>query len=284
MTTRARLGRGLDMLLARTGSGPETANEVLALPLAAISPNPRQPRKRIDPADEDEGDLAASIDLHGVIQPVLVRPAGPGRWELIAGERRFRACQRLGRPTVPAIVRDADEETLLSLALIENLQRKDLDPIEKAEAIQQLIEDFDLTQEEAAKRVGKQRSSIANLLRLLDLEPEIREAVSRGTITFGHARALLAVESQAERLALFQRIVRDGLNVRRVEQEAGRRSGRRGLKRRDPQVDAMEDALRVRFGTKVSIDVRGKRGKVVVHFGSFAEFDRLLALWGVPRE
>ena len=283
MNTRTRLGRGLDMLLARTGAGPDTASEVLSIPIAAIGPNPRQPRKCIDAADEAEADLAASIELHGVIQPVLVRPAGPGRYELIAGERRFRACERLGRQTVPAIVRDADEETLLSLALIETLQRKDLDPIEKAEAIRQLIEDFDLTQEEAAKRVGKQRSSVANLLRLLDLEPEIREAVSRGTISFGHARALLAVESGSDRMALFQRILRDGLNVRRVEQEAGRKKPRR-LKRRDPQVDAMEDALRVQFGTKVSIELHGKRGKVVVHFGSFAEFDRLLALWGVPRE
>jgi ParB family transcriptional regulator, chromosome partitioning protein len=281
--SRSRLGRGLDMLLAKTGTGPDSTNEVVAIPLDAISPNPRQPRHGIDSADQDEIDLAASIDAHGVIQPVLVRPKGAGRYELIAGERRFRACERLGRRTVPAIVRDADDEALLSIAIIENLQRKDLNPIEKAEAIKHLIEDFDLTQEEAAKKVGKQRSSVANLLRLLDLEPAIRDAVSRGTITFGHARALLAVPSGRDRLALFDRILKEGLNVRKVESEAGRKSKRPRMKRRDSNIEELEDALRIRFGTKVTVESRGKRGKVVVHFGSHAEFDRLLELWGVER-
>lgn len=280
---RTRLGRGLDMLLARTGSGggPEAANEVKSIPIDAISPNPRQPRQVIDATDSEEADLAASIQEHGIIQPVLVRPKGPGKYELIAGERRFRACQRLELAAVPAIVRDADEETLLSLALIENLQRKDLNPIEKAEAIQHLIEDFDLTQEEAAKKVGKQRSSIANLLRLLDLEDEIKQAVSRGTISYGHARALLGVSRKKDRLELFRRILREGFNVRKVEELARRKSKRPKMKRKAAQVEAMEDALRQHFGTKVSIDARGKGGKVVIHYSSNADFNRLLDAWGV---
>ena len=285
---RSRLGRGLDMLLAKTGSSPNPSeNGVREIAVDAIRPNPRQPRHAIDPDGAEEAELAASIEAHGVIQPVLVRPAGANRYELIAGERRFRACQRLGRQSVPAIVRDTDEEDLLTLALIENLQRKDLNPIEKAQAIQQLIEDFDLTQEEAAKKVGKQRSSIANLLRLLDLEPEIQDAVSRGTITFGHARALLALSRKKERLELFQRILREGLNVRKVEELARRKSRgtrRTRLGRKDAQIESLEDTLRVHFGTKVTIEPRGKSGKVVIHFASHAEFDRLLELWGVPRE
>lgn len=279
----SRLGRGLDMLLAKTG--PEEARggvEVVEVSIANITPNPRQPRWKIDLDDPELAELAASIEMHGIIQPVLVRRLDASRYELIAGERRFRASQKLGRSTIPAIVRQADEEEILRLALIENIQRKDLNPIEKAEAIAQLIEDFDLTQEEAARKVGKQRSTVANLIRLLELEPEIKEAVSRGTITFGHARALLGVGNKKERLELFKRISTDGFSVRKVEEEVRRTVKKpKKLKRRDASIEALEDKLRDHMATRVQIDQRGRGGKFTIYFANNSEFGRLMELLGV---
>jgi ParB family chromosome partitioning protein len=270
------------MLLAKTG--PEEAKggvEVVEVDIKSITPNPRQPRWKIDLDDPELAELASSIEMHGIIQPVLVRKTGVGRYELIAGERRFRASQKLGRTTIPAIVRQADEEEILRLALIENIQRKDLNPMEKAEAIAQLIEDFDLTQEEAAKKVGKQRSTVANLVRLLELEPEIKDAVSRGTITFGHARALLGVASKKERLELFKRITTESFSVRKIEAEVRKKSAKPRMKKRDAQIEALEDKLRDHFATRVQIDQRGRGGKFTLYFANNSEFGRLMELLGV---
>ncbi len=279
-----RLGRGLDLLLAR--SGESVAGDIVSIPLETIHPNPRQPRGRIDPSDPELVGLSLSIKADGVLQPILVRKSsgnGGDGYELIAGERRFRAAQAAGLRTIPAIVREADERGLLRLALVENMQRKDLDPIEKAEALKGLIEDFDLTQDEAAKEVGIERSSIANFIRLLDLPPVIREAVSRGTITMGHARALLAVADPESQMALYKQILESSLSVREVETEARRRS-RKPPRRRGPSVEALEAALRERFGAKVAIHPRGRGGRIVVHYATADEFDRLLDLWKVPKE
>ncbi|MCI0342240.1 MAG: ParB/RepB/Spo0J family partition protein [Planctomycetales bacterium] len=288
-----RLGRGLDLLLAR--SGESVAGDIVSIPLDSIRPNPRQPRGKIDPSDPELAGLSLSIKADGVLQPILVRKStgssgiggnggnGGDGYELIAGERRFRAAQAAGLRAIPAIVREADDRGLLRLALVENMQRKDLDPIEKAEAIQALIEDFDLTQDEAAKEVGIERSSIANFIRLLDLPAAIRDAVSRGTITMGHARALLSVADPEQQLALFHQILESSLTVRDVETQA-RRGSRRPSRRRGPSVEALEGALREKFGTKVAIHARGRGGRIVVHYASAEEFDRLLDLWRVPRE
>jgi ParB family chromosome partitioning protein len=278
------------MLLAKTG--PDATKdgeagggvEVVEIAVNSITPNPRQPRWKIDLDDPELAELASSIEMHGIIQPVLVRKSGPSSYQLIAGERRFRASQKLGRTTIPAIVRQADEEEILRLALIENIQRKDLNPIEKAEAIAQLIEDFDLTQEEAAKKVGKQRSTVANLIRLLELEPEIKDAVSRGTITFGHARALLGVSSKRERLELFKRITTESFSVRKIEAEVRKKAKKPRMKKREAQIEALEDKLRDHFGTRVQIDQRGRGGKFSIYFANNSEFGRLMDLLGVSLE
>jgi ParB family chromosome partitioning protein len=303
-----RLGRGLEALLSRTPTRLEPASEsggrdaatdsrvtteasspLRSLPLTQIRPNPLQPRKEFKP--EDLADLEASLRMSGLLQPVTVRPAPRGGgYELIAGERRFRAAQRIGWTEIPAIVKDVDDRMLLSLAMVENLQRADLNPIEEAEGYEQLIRDFSLTQQEVADIVGKDRSTVANTLRLLALPATVRRLVWDGQLTVGHARALLGMGDDVRIADLAREVVAQGLSVREVERrvrETARQPKREGAAAattssgdsRSAEVRHLEDQLRKHLGTDVKIVQSGKeRGEVRVPFYSADDFDRLLEL------
>lgn len=303
-----RLGRGLEALLARAptrqdpaaepgareGAGTarvpaESASPLRSIPLSQIRPNPLQPRKEFKP--EELADLEASLRVSGLLQPVTVRPASRGAgFELIAGERRFRAAQRIGWAEIPAIVKDVDDRMLLSLAMVENLQRADLNPIEEAEGYEQLIRDFALTQQEVADIVGKDRSTVANTLRLLALPASVRRLVWDGQLTVGHARALLGVGDDTRIADLAREVVAQGLSVREVERrvrEAARQPKREGatmtptsdVDARSAEVRHLEDQLRKHLGTDVKIVQSGKeRGEVRVPFYNADDFDRLLEL------
>ena len=277
--TERRLGRGLKELLTGREEAlpPARDNELVNLPLDSVVPNPRQPRKEFNP--EELAELADSIAQNGILQPVVVRQVGE-RYELIAGERRWRAAKHLGLPTSPAVLRGADEQHALELSLIENIQRQDLNPIEKARAFKDLIDNTGLTQEELAQRLGKKRSSIANMIRLLDLPQDIQDVVSRGTISMGHARALLALTDEQEQRRVCRKIVADDLSVRQVEKLIAERAVQppspKARAGRSPQVGHLEEQLRRALGTRVTIlQGRKNRGKIVIDFFSSEEFDRI---------
>jgi ParB family chromosome partitioning protein len=289
-----RLGRGLEALLAtRTpavdGSGlsrGDTQRGALRqISVALIRPNPLQPRKEF--AEDELAELEVSIRANGLLQPITVRSAVSG-FELIAGERRLRAMQRIGWTEVPAIVKDIDDRTLLTLALVENLQRADLNPIEEAEGYQQLISQFSLTQQQIADAVGKDRSTIANALRLRSLPDSVREMVGSGKITIGHARALLALGDEPRMIELSRAIVDAGLSVREVERrvrEAGRDSSRkqtltpRGPVNRSADIARIEDELRRRLQTDVRMHLSAPdKGEVRVSFYSAEDLERVLDL------
>ncbi len=281
MTERRRLGRGLDALIptpdaaeafARRGAPAGQAQE---LPLKKIELNPKQPRLEMDP--EKLNQLAESIRSSGVIQPVLVRPAGE-LYELVVGERRLRAARLAGLETVPAIVRDVPDDKVLELALVENIQRADLNPIEKARAIRRMISELHLTQQEAGRRLGLDRSTIANSLRLLDLSDQLQAMVSRGTLSAGHARALLAVSDESRRVRLAGSIEKDGLSVRETERLAahdGRRHKAIRLSQPSPNIVQLEDGLSEALGTRVEVKPKRQGGKIVIHFRDHDDFERL---------
>jgi len=277
-----KLGRGLASLLSQSeGEDLFLGGQSLELSVGEIEPNPFQPRDGV--AQEPLEQLVDSVRQHGVLQPVVVRRAGEG-YQVVAGERRWRAAQQAGLATIPTVVRDVSDDDMLVLALVENIQREDLNPIEKARAFEALIDQLDLTQEQAAKRLGMSRPAIANFLRLLDLPKSIQENVSRGTIAMGHARALLALPDRARQEEIAARIVRQGLSVRQVERLVGRK--RRGRAKREPgQIDAhlrdLEDKLRLRLGTKVTIVARGKKGKIIIEFHNDDGLQRVLDVVGV---
>lgn len=285
MTRRRGLGRGLEALIPTGELPPPSGTTVLEVPPDAIHPNPRQPRSSIDPEELEA--LATSIREHGVLQPLIVSRHGlEGGFILIAGERRLEAARLAGLATVPVVVREADEAQHLSLALIENLQRADLNPLEAAEGYRQLVEDFGLSQERVAALVGKSRAAISNTLRLLRLAPAVREALAAGRISEGHARALLALPTAQAQAAALQSILRRELSVRQTEELArrlvGQRQTRRPRARRAPEETDVEAQLRQVLGTKVQLR-RGRRGgAVVIHFYSDEELnaliERLLAL------
>ncbi len=273
-----KLGRGLDSLLG--GIPAETGEEVRMLPLGQVRAGPHQPRQEFDETRLEE--LARSIQESGVLQPIIVRSNGAG-YEIVAGERRARAARMAGLSQVPAIVRNYDDEQVLVLSLVENVQRQDLNPIDKARAYRKLSTHLSATQEEIAKRLGLDRSSVANLIRLLDLPEEVQDLVRSGAMGMGHARALLSLKDDVAQLDLCERVVREGLSVRAVEELArrGRESGgdapkRRSQPRKTPQVRALEDELRALLGTKVSIQDRHGRGKVVIEYFSADDFEGLL--------
>jgi ParB family chromosome partitioning protein len=275
-----RLGRGLDFLI--TEETQFEGDEILELDIESIIPNRLQPRKEF--GSEELRELAASIETHGVLQPIVVRPFESG-YEIIAGERRWRACKSLGKDTIPAVIRDVNDEELLELALIENLHRSDLNPIEKAEACRRLIDDFKLNQESAARKIGKSRSSLANLLRLLELPEVVRRRIASGEVSVGHAKALLALESEEEQLALCEEILAGGVTVRDAERRTSESSGTRkkGKKKRGSAkpnyILDLEDRLRKALGTKVAIvEKKGSRGRIVIDFFSKEDFDRILGL------
>lgn len=254
-------------------------DQIEHIPLAYITPNTHQPRTHFKEAELQ--DLVQSIKEHGILQPVTVTKKSDGRYELIAGERRYRSAKILGLPTIPAIVRTATVQQKLELALIENIQREDLNPLEEAKGFERLIEEFGLTQEEVAQKVGKSRPAVANTIRLLDLPEEIQHALSTGQLSAGKARALLGLKDDTERLQMFRSMLGREMNVRDVEaavKEKTDNSSRKGSTRRDPNIMAQEELLRERFGTKVHIAQKGEKGTLSFDYYSLDELKRLLTL------
>ncbi len=243
------------------------------IPIDLIDPNPHQPRHHIQEESLDE--LVQSIKQHGILQPLIVIKQGE-RFQLIAGERRFRSAQRIGLPSVPALIRDSHELEQLEIAIVENVQRQDLNPVEEAHAYQQLADEFGLTQEEIAKKVGKSRATVANALRILGLPTEMLTALREGKISNSHAKVLLTAVTPSEREQLFRQIVAQQLPVRAAT-ALGRQTTVRRYNRRttDPLSQAAEDELRMKFGTKVTITKRDGRGHVAIDFYSDEEFRNL---------
>jgi ParB family chromosome partitioning protein len=275
---RKALGKGLSALLPDPEPPASSEEATLHVSPDRLEPNPFQPRTLLEPARLEE--LAASIRESGMIQPLLVRRTG-GRYQIIAGERRWRAAQRLGLATVPVVVRDVPDDRLLELALVENIQREELSPLEEAQAFQRLHEEFRLTQEDVARKVGRDRSTVANTLRLLRLPPEVKELIAAGRLDAGHGRALLALERAEDQLALGREAARKGWSVREVERRVALHRAprpRRSLNR-DPNTGAAEERLRAALGTRVQIVRRGKSGTLRVAFATEAELQRLYELF-----
>lgn len=286
-----RLGKGLGALIGDYLDPDEAAtSDAKRVPVSAIVPNPQQPRKEFAPDELDE--LMASIAENGLLQPLLVRPVqgSEGRYELVAGERRFRSIQRLGWDDVPVLIREMDDETLLVLALVENIQRAQLSPLEEAEGYQSLMDQHGMTQAQIAQAVGKNRSTVANMLRLLRLPPSIRRMVQKGDLSMGHARALLSVDDTVLAADLARDAVKNGWSVREIERrtQAGP-SGRTDAAkprtsqpaRRDAAVVALEEALQEHLATRVVIkgsDAGAGRGTIEIPFGTSEEFERIFAL------
>ena len=284
MTKKTGLGRGLDALIPSGDFRPESLPTISSsgyetLPIADINPNPRQPRSQID--KDELSELAASIRENGILQPLIVTPADePGKYILIAGERRLLAASLAGLDTVPVIVREATEQQRLELALIENVQRTNLTPLEAAEAYRQLADDFNLSHEQIAQQLGKSRVSITNTLRLLKLPEDVRQSLARGNITEGHARVLLSLPTPQAQSAGLQSILKHELNVRRTEDLVHKLLGQRppsdAKPTPQPDVTFLEERLRQRLGTRVSLHPRKKGGTLVIHYYSEEELDALI--------
>jgi ParB family chromosome partitioning protein len=277
------LGRGLDALLGGGDDAPsviEQEGELHMLPIQYIQPGKYQPRRHWN--DEALDELAASIKAQGLIQPVVVREIGKNSYELIAGERRWRAAQRAQLSELPALVKDVPEVAVPAMALIENIQRQDLTPLEEADALKRLIDDFDLTHQQAAEAVGRSRAAVSNLLRLTELPNSIKRLLDEGKLEMGHARCLLTLpQHDAEGLAL--EAARHGWSVRELEdaarraQTAPKGKAKSAAAARDPNVDALERELAERFATRVEVaHGRGGRGKLVIHYHSNDELEGIL--------
>lgn len=307
-TKRGGLGRGLGALIPTTAvesaEEPETTtafadavDEILSpvpgasfreIPLASIAPNPKQPRTVFD--EEAMQELQDSISEVGVLQPIVVRELAPDKFELIMGERRFRASLAIGRETVPAIVRETSDDVMLRDALLENIHRSNLNPLEEAAAYQQLLAEFGVNQEELAKRIGRSRPQISNTIRLLNLPPVVQRRVAAGIISAGHARALLALESPERQEELAQRIVAEGLSVRATEELVTMASSdpsrvkpptKRGPRMHVPALEGLEDRLADRFDTRVKVDLGKRKGKIVIEFATVDDLERITDLIGV---
>ncbi|MEV5978783.1 ParB/RepB/Spo0J family partition protein [Streptomyces sp. NPDC052114] len=273
----------------RAAEAPETATVAGAhfaeLPLDSIKPNPRQPREVFD--EDALAELVTSIKEVGLLQPVVVRQLGPARYELIMGERRWRACREAGLERIPAIVRATEDEKLLLDALLENLHRAQLNPLEEAAAYDQLLKDFNCTHDQLADRIGRSRPQVSNTLRLLKLSPAVQRRVAAGVLSAGHARALLSVEDSEEQDRLAHRIVAEGLSVRAVEeivtlmgsrpQSAPKSKGPRAGTRLSPALSGLATRLSDRFETRVRVDLGQKKGKIVVDFASLEDLERILS-------
>lgn len=291
MSKSDRLGRGLGALLGDYMETTTATSEDTALPnglpVRAIAPNPFQPRRTFDP--DDLAELASSIEVNGLLQPILVRRSASGRtYDLVAGERRLRAVKQLGWTEIPALVRDVDDRTLLVLALVENLQREELGPLEEADGYQVLRETFGYTQKEIADAVGKSRPAVANMLRLRGLPPSVRRRLAEGDLAMGHGRALLAVEDPLKAADLAREAVAGGWSVRETERkvrelskgsdESAKQPGKEVSKEPDPALGALEDALADYFGTRVAIQWKGRgRGTIRVTFQSARDLERVFA-------
>ncbi len=286
MARRSGLGKGLGALIPTETAVTVEGGGLRELPISQITANRYQPRDHFD--EETLGSLTESIRSLGVLQPVLVRPTDDG-YELIAGERRWRAAKRAGLQTIPAVVKsDTADVASLEQALVENLHRQDLNPLEEAAAYQQLMEDFGLTQEQVATRVGRSRSGVANLLRLFQLPPSVQQLVGEGRITLGHAKALLSTPDRSYQEALARRVVADELTVRQVEELVRERAELEGqLGDHDPQPNPepkplrqpglleLEQLLSDQLSTKVRVDMGAKRGKVLIEFANLEDLERI---------
>lgn len=289
-STRRGLGRGLEALIP---SSPAEAEEsglkevegarFAEIPLTQIVPNPRQPRQAFD--EDEMSELVHSIQEVGLLQPVVVRTTGPGTYELVMGERRWRATREAGLDTIGAIVRDTSDDDLLRDALLENLHRSQLNPLEEAAAYQQLLDDFGCTHEELAERIGRSRPQISNTLRLLKLTPNVQRRVAAGVLSAGHARALVAVSNSEIQDRLAQRVVAEGLSVRALEEivtvepDGKRRPARRsGAKLHSPRVAELAGRLSDRFDTRVKVDLGRSKGKITVEFATVEDLERIVEL------
>jgi ParB family chromosome partitioning protein len=270
-TSRKALGRGFTALIP---PGPKEGYELLELSLGRIIPNRYQPRKIF--RQEELSELAVSLKAKGAIQPIIVRKVDGEKYELVAGERRWRAAQMAGLSTLPAWVREVPEEELLDWALIENLHREDLNPVETAQAYRRLLTERGLTQEQVADRVGQERSTVANFLRLLSLPMEIQEDLAEGRLSMGHAKAILSAGGPDAQLMLWRRITSEKLSVRQAEGASRPSSKTESPARKPPEVTDLEGRLSRSLGTRVRIQPRGKGGKIIVEFYSLEELDRLI--------
>jgi ParB family chromosome partitioning protein len=280
---RRALGRGLDALIPTITpdtTGPAAGN-IAQIPVGKIVPNPNQPRTQFSPDKMRE--LVASIKTHGVLQPILVKTAGDG-YQLIAGERRWTAAKEAGQETVPAILADgASDAVTLEWALIENLQREDLNPLDEAVGFKRLAELFGHTQEIIAQKVGKDRSTVSNTLRLLSLPESVRDKITEGKLTAGHARALLALERSEVQIRMANRIASENLSVRRTEEMVYGRPKRTvsRAKKRSPELDAVERQVRLKLGTTVHIVETKKRGRIIIDYFGNDDLNRLLGMLGL---
>jgi ParB family transcriptional regulator, chromosome partitioning protein len=295
---RGGLGKGLGALIpsdvaSSSAAGLASRPGIEEIPINQIDPNPYQPRNRFD--EETLTGLTASIRELGVLQPILVRQVSDDRYAIIAGERRWRAAKRAGLQFIPVIVRQVNDELTLQHALVENLHRDDLNPLEEAAAYQQLVEDFDLTQEEVAHKVGKSRSAVANLLRLFQLPPQVQRLVAEGRVSAGHAKALLGTPDRAFQESLARRVATDGLSVRDTEEAVRQRNGLAGssgrsagssegrTKLRAPGLLELEELLAEQLDTRVSINVGPKRGRVVIEFADLEDLERIYRVMAGPQ-
>jgi ParB family transcriptional regulator, chromosome partitioning protein len=290
--TPRRLGRGLEALLgSATGLASSDDGALKSIPISQIVRNPYQPRQEFN--TEELAELQESLKASGLLQPVTVRRR-PGKdgFEIIAGERRLRAATKLGWKEIPAIIKEIDDRTILTLALVENLQRTDLNPIEEGEGYHQLSQDFGLTQQQIAETVGKDRTTIANMLRLLQLPEPVRKLLQEGQLTMGHAKVLLGLDDPLKIVSIAREIVKDGLTVREVEQrlrevvgtKIGKKAGRpRAVDRQSPELKRIEDRLRRLLQTDLAIKVGPRnRGTLTIHFYSADDLERLLEILSVP--
>ncbi len=290
MNTRRGLGRGLEALIPSTPAEAVEAGlqevdgaRFAEIPLIQIVPNPRQPRRDFD--EDEMSELVHSIQEVGLLQPVIVRATGPGSYELVMGERRWRATREAGLDTIGAIVRETSDDDLLRDALLENLHRSQLNPLEEASAYKQLLDDFGCTHEELAERIGRSRPQISNTLRLLKLSPTVQRRVAAGVLSAGHARALVAVSNSEIQDRLAQRVVAEGLSVRALEEivtvepDGKRRPARRsGAKLHSPRVAELAGRLSDRFDTRVKVDLGRSKGKITVEFATVEDLERIVEL------
>ncbi|GAX61946.1 chromosome partitioning protein [Candidatus Scalindua japonica] len=284
MANKEKLGRGLESLLGEA-IGIESGEKIMQIKLAEIQPNDAQPRKQFTQPQMES--LINSIHEHGILQPIIVRSTSKG-YKIIAGERRWRASKQLGITEIPAIVKKADSLKTIELALVENIQREDLNPMEKATAFSELKNNFGLTQEQIATKVGQNRSTVANTIRLLDLPEEVQSYVSRGTISMGHARSLLSLKDPVKQKSLSERIAREDLSVREVEMITSEKKDRedsiKTAKEMQPtpklikshQILDLEDRLRMAIGTKVSIMEKSGKGKITIEFSNNNQFESIV--------
>lgn len=289
MATKKKLGKGLseifgddiDSFLDDISKGNSNyGSNKSSIPIKDIRPNPYQPRKEFD--EEGLRELAESIKTNGVFQPILIRKSLSG-YELVAGERRLRASKLAGKKDIPAIIVDFDDKQMMEISLLENIQRKDLTPIEEATAYAQLIKKLNYTQEELGRRIGKSRANVANMLRLLNLPEEVKKYVSNGKLSYGHARALLAIDDEDKMIEIAKRTIREGLSVRELEelsQEKKKPQKKTTVKKINPFVEDVKDRLQKKFGTKVDI----QNNKLTIHYTNTRDLNRILEIMNVIEE